>query len=101
MSKINQTDKIISIISAVSQVTGVSTQDIISRSRKAHIANARQISMWISRWNTEMPLQKIAYLHGCTNHANVIHACNQVEAYRKFDKNYRKITETILTIINS
>jgi len=97
----NKRNQIEAIIATVSQEIGVSVSDILSRSRKAHIVNARQISMWVSRWNTQTPLQVIARLHGCTNHANVIHACNQVDSFRKFNKNFKELTDNIVRIVNS
>ena len=100
MKGLNQhSDRINRIITIVAFETGISTPVLLSRSRRAPVVAARQISMWLSRWNTEASLQVIAHLHGCTNHANVIHGCSQVESYRKFDKSFRELTDRILSII--
>ena len=58
----------------VAQLTGISVEAIISQSRKANIVQARHLSMHFSRWNTELPMKKIAKLHGKDNHATIIHA---------------------------
>lgn len=58
----------------VSNVTGISVQDIKSQTRKSNIVQARHLSMHFSRWNTNLPMLKIALLHGKNNHATVIHA---------------------------
>ena len=58
----------------VSNVTKISVDDIKSQTRKANIVQARHLSMHFSRWNTNLPMLKIALLHGKNNHATIIHA---------------------------
>ena len=58
----------------VSSITNISIEDITSQTRKANIVQARHLSMHFSRWNTELPMKKIAKLHGKDNHATIIHA---------------------------
>ncbi len=58
----------------VSSITKISVEDITSQSRKANIVQARHLSMHFSRWNTKLPMLKIAVLHGKGNHATIIHA---------------------------
>ena len=97
---INHTGRINRIINTVSRETGISAERILSRSRRAPNVQARQISMWLSRWNSEASLQVIARLHGCTNHANVIHGCNQIENQRSIDPVFKKFTNSLVSIIN-
>lgn len=97
---INHSARINQIINLVSRETGISVERILSRSRRAPIVQARQISMWLSRWNSEASLQVIAYLHGCTNHANVIHGCNQIENQRSVDPVFKDFTNRLRNIIN-
>jgi chromosomal replication initiator protein len=97
---INHTARINQIINTVSRETGISVERILSRSRRAPIVQARQISMWLSRWNSEASLQVIAHLHGCTNHANVIHGCNQIENQRSVDPGFKEFTNRLRNIIN-
>ena len=58
----------------VSNVTNIPVSAIISPTRKANIVQARHLSMHFSRWNTNLPMLKIAVQHGRDNHATVIHA---------------------------
>jgi chromosomal replication initiator protein len=58
----------------VSNVSNISVELINSPSRKANIVQARHLSMHFSRWNTQLPMLKIAKLHGRDNHATIIHA---------------------------
>ena len=90
--------KIASIINLVSQETGVPVEQLLSRSRKANIIRARHLSMWLSRWTTTASLQTIARLHGCTNHANVIHACNQIDNLCDTNKSFFQIVSNLKTI---
>jgi chromosomal replication initiator protein len=91
-SLINHTNHINQIIKTVSSETGISVEMLLSRSRRAPIVQARQISMWLSRWNSEASLQDIARLHGCTNHANVIHGCKQIEDRRSINLGFKEFT---------
>ena len=90
--------KIASIINLVSQETGVPVEQLLSRSRKANIIRARHLSMWLSRWTTTASLQTIANLHGCTNHANVIHACSQIDNLCDTNKSFSQIVSNLKTI---
>ena len=90
--------KISRIISLVSQETGVPVDQLLSRSRKANIVRARHLSMWLSRWTTTASLQSIAHLHGCTNHANVIHACTQIDNLCDTNKSFSQIVSNLKTI---
>jgi chromosomal replication initiation ATPase DnaA len=58
----------------VSNVTKISIEDITSQTRKANIVQSRHLSMHFSRWYTNLPMKKIAKLHGKDNHATIIHA---------------------------
>lgn len=59
----------------VSRETGIKISDIDSMNRQKPIAIARQISMYLCRWNVKkMSMLEIAKLHGKVNHATVINA---------------------------
>ena len=71
----------------VSNVTNISVEAINSPSRKANIVLARHLSMHFSRWNTQLPMLKIAKLHSRDNHATIIHADEAISyAIRKDEK---------------
>jgi chromosomal replication initiator protein len=91
-------NKVNLIINLVSRESGVPVSDMLGRSRKAHIVRARHLSMWLSRWTTTTSLQQIALLHGCTNHANVIHACNQIDNLCDTNKSYSQFVSNLKSI---
>jgi chromosomal replication initiator protein len=67
------------IFQIVSKTTGITIEQILSPSRKAEIVQARQLSMYFHRWNTNLSLQKIAALHNRDQHGTVINACNAID----------------------
>ena len=72
-------ETVASIIEAVASEFRVSVADIKSEKRNASISTARQVSMYIIRELTSMPLQNIGDYFGGKNHATVHHAIKQVE----------------------
>jgi chromosomal replication initiator protein len=81
----------------VSQVTGISISQINSPSRKANVVQARHLSMYFSRFNTNLNLLAIAKQHGRDNHATVIHASTCIH----YDKRSNKLVETMYNEIES
>ena len=83
----------------VSNVTAIPVQQINSPSRKANIVQARHLSMYFSRFNTNNNLLAIAKQHGRDNHATVIHATACIHQDRKSNKAlsemYQQIESTI------
>jgi chromosomal replication initiation ATPase DnaA len=83
------------ILKLVAEKTGVTVSEIFSNRRTAKIASARQISMWLMRWNTSLSMQDIARLHGKTNHGTVIWASSQVEGLMKVDSDFRNFCKEL------
>ena len=83
------------IQSIVSTITGVSINDIKSLSRKANIVQARHLSMYFSRFNTQKNTLTIAKEHGRDNHATVLHACNCIHSERKTNKRLNEMYQQI------
>lgn len=83
----------------VSNVTNISVDEILSSTRKAQVVQARQLSMHFSRWNTNLPMLKIAILHGKGNHGTVIHADNcisyDIRKNQKLQEMYKMIESQI------
>jgi chromosomal replication initiator protein len=86
----------------VSNVTKITVQEITSPSRKANIVQARHLSMHFSRWNTNLPMLKIAILHGRDNHATIIHADNcisfDIRKNEKLNNQYEQIKSQIKSL---
>ena len=72
--------KIEEIIEATSVVTGVDAEDIKGPSRKRHIAQARQIAIWIAyRMRADLSLPVIGRHFGGRDHSTVLHAVRKVD----------------------
>lgn len=67
------------IIDMTGKTFGVSSENIRSEKRDASIVNARQVSMYIMRDITTMPLIDIGKVCGGKNHSTVKHSIDTVE----------------------
>ncbi len=68
------------IIKAVAKEFEVSTKDILSKTRKAEIAFARQVIMYILREEFGYKLEEIAMLLNRNDHTTVIHAVDKIKS---------------------
>jgi chromosomal replication initiator protein len=64
---------------AVASYYEVSVEDLLSSTRRARVAWARQVAIHLARQRTKLPLQAIGNGFGGRNHATVLHACKRVE----------------------
>jgi len=85
----------------VSNVTKISVSDIISKSRKAEIVQARHLSMYFSRFNTNQNLLTIANQHGKDNHATVIHACSAIHYDKRSNTSLAEKFQTIENLVKN
>jgi chromosomal replication initiator protein len=85
----------------ISQVTGISVNAICTGSRKAEIVQARHLSMYFCRYNTKLNTLEIAKLHGKTNHATVLHACNSIHKDRRHNQKLNEMFKTIDSSLNN
>ena len=67
------------IIEEVGRTYGVSPEDIKSSKRNANVSFARQISMYIVREITQMPMVEIGKEFGGRDHSTVVYAIQQIE----------------------
>ena len=67
------------IVRKVSEISGVSEQDIVGKSRKMEIAEARQISIYLCREILGTPLVSIGMHFGGRDHSTVLHACKVIK----------------------
>ena len=74
----------------VSEHFGLAKEDIMSRSRKASIAGARQIAMYLSKRHTDQSLSSIGHAIGKLDHATVLYSCKKVSDMMEIDKRFRK-----------
>ena len=74
------------ILERVCNHYSVTTQQVLSRSRKRDYVAARQMSMYFAQKYTKMPASRIGQLIGGRDHSTVIHSCSAVEQRLKVDK---------------
>ena len=67
------------IIDRVADFYNLSTDDLLSRSRKQEIAKARQVAMYLCRELTDQSYASIGTRFGGRDHSTVIHAYKKIE----------------------
>lgn len=78
----------------VSELTGVSTVDITSKSRQRDCSVARHFLRYFLRTRYNMSYQGIAWFTN-SNHATIIHSVKYVEECARYDKVYRMYKESV------
>ena len=88
-------------IKKVSRMSNIPPKEIIGKSRKMEIAQARQVSMFLSREILGKSLSGIGMYFGGRDHTTVLHACKKINELRSFnldiEEDYRKLLR-VLTI---
>ncbi|MDR1698414.1 MAG: chromosomal replication initiator protein DnaA [Prevotellaceae bacterium] len=69
--------------------------DILTKSRKREVVQARQIAMYLAKEHTKHPLAKIGMEIGNRDHATVLHACKTVKDLMQTDRNFKNSVITI------
>ena len=67
------------IIQFVVARTGITRDELKSKSRKREIVNARQGGMWLLCYFTDSSLNQIGILFGGRHHSTVIHSRDEVD----------------------
>ncbi|PID94919.1 MAG: chromosomal replication initiator protein DnaA [Bacteroidales bacterium] len=78
------------ICDLVCQHYSVSQDALYSKSRKAEVAQPRQVAMYLARKHTMLSLDAIAMNIGKRTHATVIHSCKQIDNLIKLDKSLQR-----------
>ena len=84
------------IINEVARTFGVTPEEIRSSKRSAAVSNSRQISMYIVREITQLPLASIGDEFGGRDHSTIIYAIQQVEKMLSKDPKTRAMVEDII-----
>lgn len=105
IEKIIGEDKIDLSIDKVQKVVceyfNITRDDILSKSRKRQIVQARQIAMYLSRqYITNCSLATIGAEIGGKDHATVLHACTTVSDLMSTDKSFKKYVSDIEQILS-
>ncbi len=94
VSSIQKEITITDIQKCVAAYFGLTVDEIISKTRKREIVQARQIAMYFCRNFTKASLASIGAQIGRKDHATVLHACKTVEDLMETDKLFRQhVTE--------
>mgnify|MGYP002035656991 CR=1 FL=1 len=84
-----------SILRISAKKFNLSETDLVGKSRKGHISEARQIAMYLSRFLTKSTFKEIGAEFGDRDHATVIHAVRAVEKRINCDSALKKTIETL------
>lgn len=74
---------------------GVKLCDLLSKSRRQTIVQARQLAMYLSHKYTDLSLSQIGRRIGGRDHSTVLHSCAQVERRVATDKGFRREMEEL------
>lgn len=88
------------ILEVVSEHFGISVDQIMSKSRSSDVAKPRQITMYLCKQLTDLPLDSIGQLLGGRDHSTVIHGIKKVTDEASSDKNFKQTLDTIKNKIN-
>jgi chromosomal replication initiator protein len=75
------------IISIVKAYTGT---EILQKTRKREVSDARQIAMYLIKENTSLSYRQTACACGLQSHASAWHACRQVKLHMSIDRAFKE-----------
>lgn len=75
-------------------------ENLVAKTRRREIVQARQIAMYFAREITKTSLASIGAQIGHKDHATVLHACRTVENLMDTDRKYRIIIEELRQILD-
>ncbi|NLG93132.1 MAG: chromosomal replication initiator protein DnaA [Clostridiales bacterium] len=84
------------IIDEVARTFGTTSDDIRSSKRSANISSARQVSMYVVREITQLPMTSIGKEFGGRDHSTVVYAIQQVEKGIAKDPKFKATVEDII-----
>lgn len=83
------------IIQRVSGIYDIKTEAIVGRSRKKHIAEARQVAMYLMREKVDFPLKRVGLYLGNRDHSTIIHGVSKIQKVQEKDPTTREVLETV------
>ena len=88
-----------SILSAVCQHYGVKQKDVLSKSRKQNMVQARQLTMYLCHKYTDMSYSQIGRCIGRRDHSTVLYSCEQTGRRISVDRNFRHEVEGLEAVL--
>lgn len=83
------------IISAVCRHYAIKQKEIVSKSRKQVMVQARQLAMFLCHKYTEVTYSQLGRIFGKRDHSTVLYACNQISRRIGVDKAFRREVEDL------
>ena len=83
------------IIDATAHEFAVSPEELLARTRRPPVAQARQVAMYLARELTDHSLPEIGRGIGDRNHTTVLHAVNSVSASLRRDPSVRNAVDNL------
>jgi len=98
---INRRVTVADIMNKVSEKTGVSVHEIVSKSRHSRIIQPRFTAMYISRQLTDLTTVEIGKEFGDRDHSTVLNAVSKIEEDMANNPEFREYVEDILLELKS
>ena len=78
----------------------INKEDVLSKSRKATVVQARQVAMYLTQKLTTLSTTRIGMAIGRRNHATVIHSCQSVESRLASDSQFAEQVSELEQLLN-
>ena len=93
--KIGNEISIENIVKKVSEISSVNEDDIVGKSRKMEIAEARQVSMYLCRDIMGVSLNNIGMFFGGRDHTTVMHALKTINKKQSTDDRMKRMIVSV------